>query len=311
MNESVLLQHIYERSTGAGGAVVIPPGDDMGAVSVGGGVVLITVDQVVEGVHFAVGTPLGRVGRKAITRNISDVAAMAAKPTAAVAAALLPRSLPDAEASALFDAMRDVATSLSCPLVGGDISAHGGPLVLSVTVLAEPAGIAPVRRSTARVGDAVWVTGELGGSLLEDDGGYVHHLDFTPRVDAARALAGDAATRPTAMIDLSDGIGIDLARVCDASGVSAEVEVERLPVRGVARAAAERRGVEPWRPAVGDGEDYELLLTLPAGVEPAVSGLKLTRVGRVVERGDAAVRWLADGHAVEIDAADAGWEHRG
>ena len=309
MRESVLLEHVRRAGVGSGDTVAIPPGDDAGGVWIGDRLVLVTVDQLVEAVHFHAGTPLERVARKAVTRNLSDAAAMGARPCGAVAAALLPRSMSDDEARRLFDAMRGVAEGFACPLIGGDIAAHDGPMVLSVTVFAEPAGVEPVLRSTARVGDAVCVTGELGGSLLEDETGYVHHLDFTPRLDAARALCEDAATRPRAMIDLSDGLGADLPRICRASNVSAEIDLERLPVRGVAAADARVRGVEPWRAAVGDGEDYELLLCMaPDRVPAEAAGVAVTRIGTIVERAERAVRWRLGGAAQDLGEAS-GWEH--
>ena len=314
MRENALLQHIYAAGVaGPAGSVAIPPGDDMGGLAFGDRLVLITVDQLVEHVHFLPHprTPLERIARKAVNRNLSDVAAMAARPRGAVVAALLHRATPDDEANALFDAMRAVAESFDCPLVGGDIAGHDGPMTLTVTVLAEPAGVEPVLRSTARVGDAVCVTGELGGSLLEDDHGCVHHLDFTPRLDAARTLADQPGIRPTAMIDLSDGLAADLPRVCDASHVSAEIDLAALPVRRVAVDHARHHGRPAWRAAVGDGEDYELLFTAdPARVPTEAAGVSVTRIGTITPRGYAAVRWLDRGEPVTLDDA-AGWEHRG
>ncbi|MFW5681398.1 MAG: thiamine-phosphate kinase [Phycisphaeraceae bacterium] len=310
MHEAVLLEHIYRTAGELPEAVAIPPGDDMGGIRIGKQLVLVTVDPLVEKVHFHTGTPLENIARKAMTRNLSDVAAMAAKPCGAVVAALLPRAMPDAEASRLFDEMRSVAASFGCPLVGGDISAHDGPMVLTVTVFAKPAGVEPVLRSTARVGDAICVTGELGGSLLENDRGSAHHLDFTPRLAAARRLCENPATRPHAMIDLSDGLGADLPRICKASNVSAEVELDALPVRAVAQTHAAQRGVEPWRSALGDGEDYELLFTLDADHVPAdLDGLPVTRIGTVVKPGPTPVSWRLHGKPVELPDP-LGWEHR-
>lgn len=310
MHEAALLEHIYRLAGELPEAVAIPPGDDMGGIRIGDHLVLVTVDPLVEAVHFHPGTPLERIARKAITRNLSDVAAMAAKPCGAVASALLQRSMPDAEASRLFDEMQMVAASFDCPLVGGDISAHDGPLVLTVTVFAEPAGVEPVRRSTARVGDAICVTGELGGSLLEDDHDAAHHLAFTPRLAAARRLSENPATRPHAMMDLSDGLGADLPRLCEASNVTAEIELDMLPVRPTARKQAERSGVEPWHAALDDGEDYELLFTLDAAHVPdEIDGLLVARIGTVLERGPAPVRWRIGGKGVELPET-LGWEHR-
>lgn len=310
MHEAALLEHIYRAAGELPEAVAIPPGDDMGGIRIGDQLVLVTVDPLVENVHFHTGTALERIARKAMTRNLSDVAAMAAKPCGAVAAALLPRAMPDAEATRLFDEMRSVAASFGCPLVGGDISAHDGPMVLTVTVFAEPAGVEPVRRSTARVGDAICVTGELGGSLLEDDAGSAHHLDFTPRLAAARRLCENSAMRPHAMMDLSDGLGTDLPRICKASNVSAEVKLDTLPIRAVAKRHAEERGFEPWRSALNDGEDYELLFTLDADHVPdEIDGLPVTRIGTVVEPGSTPVCWRLHDQPVELPDT-LGWEHR-
>src|SRR5690606_30452530 len=122
-----------------------------------------------------------KVARKAITRNLSDVAAMAARPSGAVVAASLPRDFGEARANELFDHMRKTAEAFGCPLFGGDLAMWDHPLLLSVTVLAEPAETAPVLRSGAKVGDIIYVTGQLGGSL-QNVAGRCHHLDFEPRL---------------------------------------------------------------------------------------------------------------------------------
>ena len=137
MRERDLLKHIYAANAGLPADVGIPPGDDMGAVSVGGQQVLVTVDQVADGVHVDLAnTPIEKTGRKAITRSLSDVAAMAAVPVGAVAAASLKRDFGEPRAEALFDAMRQTAQSYQCPLIGGDISVWDGPTILTVTVFA-------------------------------------------------------------------------------------------------------------------------------------------------------------------------------
>ncbi len=275
--------------------VSIPPGDDMGAVRIGDQVVLVTVDQVVDGVHVDLQRDaLAKVGRKCITRNLSDVAAMAAKPVGAVAAACLPRDFGEADATALFDALRATAEQYACPLIGGDISMWDGKLIVTVTIFAEPAGIEPVRRGTARPGDGLYVTGQLGHSFASG-----HHLSFEPRVALARLLAGDPQTRPTAMIDLSDGLAQDLPRLTG----HALIEAALLPIR-------ERTPEPRWRHAIGDGEDYELLFALPPGSEAhlprEIDGVPITRIGRVA--GDGGVRLtLPDGETPELSGL--GWEH--
>lgn len=315
MRELELLAHIYKANPALPGAVSIPPGDDMGAVVVGGVTLLVTVDQVADGVHFELGnTPLEKIGRKAITRNLSDVAAMAAKPVGAVAAACLPKGFPEADARTLFDAMRSTAEAFKCPLIGGDISAWDQRLVLTVTVFAEPDGIDPVTRNTAKVGDAVYVTGALGGSLIEIDRppGYVHHLDFTPRIALARKLAIDKTTRPHAMIDLSDGLAQDLTRICERSGVRAQIECEKLPISPAARLAAQRSRQPSWRHALGDGEDYELCFTAPDRALPdEIDGVPITRVGHILSSGPGPVVGLLQSDGTATDVAGLGWEHTG
>lgn len=315
MRELELLSHIYRSNTALPAGVAIPPGDDMGAVTIGDTTVLVTVDQVADRVHVDLTTtPIEKVGRKAITRNLSDVAAMAAKPVGAVAAACLPVGFGEDRAKALFDAMRTTAEDLNCPLIGGDISTWDQRLILTVTVFAEPDGIEPVLRRGAQIGDTVYVTGSLGGSLIMVDSpaGYVHHLDFTPRIELARLLAGDPATRPHCMIDLSDGLASDLTRLCELSEVHAEIDTDRLPISDAARLAAQRSGRPGWRHALVDGEDYELCFTAPPNRIPAsVGGVPVTPVGRIIATGTGArvTARLPEGKIV--DMAGLGWEHTG
>lgn len=315
MRELDLLSHIYGANPALPPGVTIPPGDDMGAVTIGGVCVLVTVDQLADGVHFDLATnPIRKIGRKAITRNLSDVAAMAVKPVAAVAAACLPTGFGEDRAKNLFDAMRETAEQFDCPLIGGDISIWDQKLIITVTVFAQACGTDPVRRSGAKVGDAVYVTGALGGSLiaLDDPPGYTHHLDFTPRIDLAKKLAADPATRPHCMIDLSDGLGLDLTRLCEQSGVGARIDVEHLPVSTAARIAAKQSGRPDWRHALGDGEDYELCFTAPPGAMPdKVDGVPITPIGKIIDAKNAArvSVFLPDGTIA--DTAGLGWEHTG
>jgi len=315
MRELELLSHIYRSNPALPVGVSIPPGDDMGAVILDGATVLVTVDQLADGVHVDLtNTPAEKVGRKAITRNLSDVAAMAAKPIGAVAAACLPEAFGDDKAKALFDAMRATAKSFNCPLIGGDISMWDQRLILTVTVFDRPDGIDPVLRSGAQVGDAVYVTGKLGGSLIttDDPPGYIHHLDFTPRIDLARELAAEPTTRPHAMIDLSDGLALDLPRLCEQSCVCAEMDTDKLPLSAASRVAAKRSGRPAWQHALGDGEDYELCFTAPPGAIPnQVAAVPITPIGRVIKTkpGPRVSVRLPDGTLA--DTSGLGWEHVG
>lgn len=322
MREEDLLHHICARTREAGPGVLIPPGDDMAMVVVDEGRVLVGVDQVVDGIHVDLASvPLSLVGRKAVSRSLSDVAAMAGRPRSALAAACLPREMGRERAQDLFDAMRQTAESYGCPLVGGDITIWDRPLVLSVTTLADPAGVEPVRRDGARPGDVICVTGNLGGAYFEESGGEPgrgpHHLHFEPRIDLARRLATTDGIELHAMIDLSDGLATDLRRLCAASGVPAEIHEAELPLRPAAVAAAERDGRDAIDHALTDGEDYELCFTLEAGAAEAslpneIDGVAITRIGLILEAEEAAADsliWLVSKSGGRRALTAAGWEH--
>jgi thiamine-monophosphate kinase len=314
VRENALLQHVYAANADLPPFVTIPPGDDMAALRLDDPTLLIAVDQVADGVHFELAnTPLELVGRKALTRNLSDIAAMAAQPVAAVVAVCLPRDFGQDRATALFDALRQTAAAFDCPLVGGDISVWDGKLLLSVTVLARPwPDTEPVTRTGAQVGDAIYVTGTLGHSFPTG-----HHLRFEPRLELARHLVTTSGSTsggaPTAMIDLSDGIAQDLPRLVE----HAEVHARILPVRHGETAP----GRAPWQHALGDGEDYELLFTAPPEAEiPHAFGdeedgdepVLITRIGTVTNS-DGIVVVTPDGERLSMaecfPTSGGGWEH--
>lgn len=299
MRESRLLDHIYRRSADLVSSfpgVVLGPGDDC-AVVADGPRTLLTVDQLIEGRHYLPGTAVDLVARKAVARSVSDIAAMAGTPRWALATAAIPASWSQAESDDLFDRMAAWARHWGCPLVGGDIASlpDGAPMVLTVTVGGEPHGTrGPVTRSEAKPGDAVWLTGRVGGSLPSG-----RHLTFEPRIAEAQWLAETLASRLHAMIDLSDGLGRDAARVAAASGVRIEIAATLVPVCAPRSASA-----------ASDGEDYELLfitdgdITLPAACPR--TGTPVARIGHVMA-GQGCVIIDADGRA--WDTTELGWDH--
>lgn len=320
MREFDLLRHVFAANAQLPPRVTLPPGDDMGALRFDGRDVLVTVDQLADGVHVDLrSTSLSRVGRKAVTRNLSDIAAMAAQPRGGVVSVCLPRAMTQEQASELLDAARKTAAEHDCPIFGGDVSVWDHPLLMSVTLLAEPAGIEPVKRSGARVGDFLCVTGQLGGSLLEiarDSQPYTHHLDFTPRLSLARQLASHAATRPSSMIDISDGLARDVRHLCEMSGVSTEIWAGQLPISPAAMLASTRSSMPAWWHALCDGEDYELLLTVTPSqrekMPEAIEGVPITVVGVMTAAADpkhpTVLLRLPDGSAQPV--GDWGWEHQ-
>ncbi len=206
-NELALIEEI-RRSARSHAALPIGIGDDAALVKVGNSAeLLITIDTLMEGVHFNhdVATPQ-QIGRKSLAVNMSDIAAMAGQPIAAVVGLSLPASRGLTFASDLMRGLGTLADEAGIALAGGDTNVWQGPTVISVTLLGQVRGAGPVRRSGAQSGDWLMVTGALGGSLRG------RHLSFQPRVAEAGELHHRAALH--AMIDLSDGLATDLRHPC-------------------------------------------------------------------------------------------------
>jgi thiamine-monophosphate kinase len=238
----------------AGGAVVLPAGDDLAILQLDAAdLLLVGVDQVMDGVHFDLARHDVRdVGAKVVNRNLSDCAAMACVPVAMVVALALPRSMPIEQVQTLYEGMQDAGDRFGCAIVGGDTGSWDGRLVASVSILGRSGGVRPVRRSGALPGQWVHVSGPLGGSILG------RHLRIEPRIALARSLA--SARRAKAMIDLSDGLSRDAAHVAAESGVGIVLESARVPIHDDARALAQQSGRDPLEHALHDGEDHELLI---------------------------------------------------
>lgn len=299
--ESALLRHIYERSSSIGeamgGALALGPGDDCAAVVVGGRTMLLTVDQLVEGRHFAPETPLDLVARKCVARSVSDIAAMGGTPFAALGTGALRDSF-DRE-NELFNEMHGWANRFGCPLIGGDIARVDGPTVLTCAVLGFAHAVrGPVARSGAKPGDGVYVIGTVGGSFASG-----RHLTFRPQVEEGRWLCDALGPALHAMLDVSDGVGRDAGRIAEASNVRIEIEAARLPMHADAT---------DWRAAASEGEDYVLLFTsdAPAPDRCPTTGEPATRIGRVVAHDGSGSRCVIVAPSGErVDAADLGWDH--
>jgi thiamine-monophosphate kinase len=267
--------------TPAAGRVLLGPGDDTAVLRWPGGPdCLVTTDMLLEGSCFRLaqthpGEPgagtARQVGRKAMAVNLSDIAAMAGVPLAAVASVGLPRRGGRALAEELYLGLREMADAFDTTIVGGDTNSWDGPLVINVTLLGESTPRGAVQRKGARPGDWLMVTGPLGGSLLGK------HLDFTPRIREALAL--HAAVWLHAMIDISDGLAADVAHLCTESGCGAVLRADTIPVADAARAFQDGR--TPLEHALADGEDFELVFAVsPTDAQallhtPPIPGLTL------------------------------------
>lgn len=230
---------------------VAGPGHDCAHLPWEGERLVVTTDVLIDRVHFDLRTHDPRaVAGKALRVNLSDLAAANAEPVGFEVGVVLPRDATPDQVRLLAQGFAADAGRFSCPCLGGDTNWADAPLVLAVTAFGRPGPGGLVDRSGARPGDILSVTGPLGGSRSG------RHLTFTPRLLEAHALGRHGV--PTAMMDLSDGLSVDLPRLLRASGVGAVVEAERVPIH---TDVGEGEAAERLAHALDDGEDFELLLT--------------------------------------------------
>jgi thiamine-monophosphate kinase len=279
-------------------------GDDAAILAATGGDLAAATDLITDGVDFVLGQcDPRRVGRKALAVNLSDLAAMAARPIAALVSLALPRAGADLLARELYEGLLPLAEKYDVAVAGGDTNTWDGPLVVSVTVLGELAGHDAWRRGGGRPGDRLLVTGQFGGSILG------RHFDFEPRVEEALLLAGRYHVR--AAIDVSDGLSLDLSRLAAESGCGAEVRLASIPVSAAARELAARADKTALQHALSDGEDFELILAVePREAERLLAdqplGVRITEIGELIET---AGLWSSDETGARHPLAAHGYEH--
>jgi len=318
LGERALVQRITARLARPAW-LVVGPGDDAAVVEPERGALdVFTTDVQVEGVHFdrRFVAP-DAIGHRALAVNLSDLAAMGARPRAALLSLVLPDALDVATIDGLLDGLLALADAHRVAVVGGNVSRSPGPLVVDVTAIGAVRRRRILTRSGARPGDAVYVTGTIGDALvgLESlrDGGAQdvqtqeqRYLRPEARVRAGVALAGHRAA--SACMDLSDGIADAVRQVAAASGVGIELDAALLPIADAVRRWHEARGRDAVAASVHGGDDYELLFTSrPAhrgrlrGAERALGGVPVTRIGvvtrerRLVLRTPAGARELPEG----------------
>jgi thiamine-monophosphate kinase len=304
--ESALIAWLRER---------IPPhpllklgiGDDAAVLNMAGvEQCAITVDALTDHVDFELSRDdLRRVGRKALAVNLSDLAAMAAQPLAGVIALVLPRQNGMQLAQALFEGMLPLAEKYNLAIAGGDTNSWDGPLVISITLLGKVTERGPLRRGGAKPGDRILATGSFGGSILG------RHFDFQPRVEEALLL--NERYQLHAGIDVSDGLSIDLSRLAQESGCGAVLQIDAVPISDDARQLARQRadGLSPLDHALGDGEDFELLLSVPPEeaqkiLADQLLAVPITDVGEfIAEKG----LWQRECQSPKKTLVPRGWEH--
>ncbi len=311
------VQQILQLPAHSSSQVVKSIGDDCAVVQPSPETeIIVTTDTQEEDVHYRLdwSTPAD-IGWRCMAVNVSDIAAMAGRPLGAVVALSLPPSLDVAFVDGLYTGMQALASDMVCPIIGGNMTKASGRVSVTITILGEvPKGRA-IYRSGARPGDEIWVTGTLGGAkaglevLLKPEAVSGAPTEYAlrryrrprPRLQEALFLRQHASLN--SLLDISDGLSGDLHHVCEASGVSAQIEAEAVPIHDDTRQIAHALKVDPLAYALNGGEDFELCLTAAPGQIDRVRAdfeqqfpCGLTRVGRI-----------SAGIAVTLIAAD-GWE---
>lgn len=299
-------------------SVIIGLGDDAACWRARAGLELATTDTLVEGVHFSLGTATWReLGWKALAVNLSDIAAMGGVPRYALVALGLPEDTDVANVSKLYKGMAELAKTFDVEIVGGDVVA-APQVVISLTVVGETIkNRKALTRSAATPGDEIMVTGYLGASaaglaMLNRELEFNYHIAKTlrdahlkpmPRVIEGQMLARHGVE---AAMDLSDGLVGDLEKLCQASGVGANIYIERVPVHEI---VLQSFGIDGISLALNGGEDYELLFTAPGDISGKVQKdlpCPVAVIGDIVP--GAGVKVLDEG-GIEIHMENAGWDH--
>jgi len=302
-------------------------GDDCAVLRPSAGMdLLLTTDTQEEGVHFRRdwATPQD-IGWRCLAVNVSDIAAMGGSPLGAVIALSVPATLAVGFVERLYDGLQELATAYDCPIIGGNVSRASEHMAVTITVLGEVPCDRGVYRSGARVGDEIWVTGDLGGATAGLQ--VLSHPEAVANLATAEVLQRYRRPCPRlreaqylrqhgvlhSLIDISDGLSSDLAHICAESGVGAQLEATCIPVSDKVCQIARALRVDPLTLALHGGEDFELCLTAPAGRLAALQHLfaaefqcPLIRVGTVKLEQGVTLR-LSDGTEQPLQAR--GYDH--
>lgn len=259
----------------SGSGVVQGIGDDAAVIHPSKNLELVTTDSIVEGIDFlAKKTSPEKIGRKLLAINLSDIAAMAGNPRYALLSLGVYPNLPLSWVNRFLNGLLKLARPFKVDLIGGDVS-RSSQFWASLTLLGEATESGYVSRSGAKPGDSIYVTGDLGGSILGK------HLNFMPRVREAQEIL--KKFHPTSMIDISDGFFQDLSHILEESKVGANVYASQIPISSAARTLSGKDKHSPLEHAFHDGEDFELLFTSKIKIPTAVLGTKITWVGEIVQ----------------------------
>ncbi|MCA9135616.1 MAG: thiamine-phosphate kinase, partial [Planctomycetales bacterium] len=261
--------------------VAVGIGDDAAVISCPRGEMIACADQIIDGVDFSFGEhDLSDIGYKAMAVNLSDIAAMGAIPDSALVTLSLPKQNATQIAGSVYEGIIEAAKQFGVAIAGGDLSTYDGPLAISITLIGHVPDGSAWLRSGAQEGDTVLASGSFGGSIRG------RHLRPTPRIELALAIRAMATVN--AAIDVSDGLSLDLDRMCASSGYGVELDVDAIPIHPDAIGLSAKTGRPAFQHAWSDGEDFELLLSVPpsdvAKLLSAELPAPLTAIGTIVGR---------------------------
>ena len=299
-------------------------GDDAAVIGNKEKLTLVSTDLLVEGIHFDMSyTPLKHLGYKAAVVNFSDIYAMNGTPEQITVSLAISNRFSLEAIEEIYEGIYLACEAYQVDLVGGDTTSSLSGLFISITVIGSAVEDEIIYRNTAKENDLICVSGDLGAAymglmVLEREKqvfkvnpdmqpdlegmDYILERQLKPeaRQDIGKMLKG-IGVKPTAMIDISDGLAADLHHICSASGMGAEIRADDLPIHPDATLAA----------ALGDGEDYELLFTLPAGqtrkmIDDPLTDVKITRIGTITTAKDVTI--VVDGNRQKLEPS--GWQHK-
>lgn len=328
IGEFGLIDRIARSLPPPGEGVVVSIGDDVAVLQSSERHILATCDIQVEGIHFLKDkiTPY-QLGRKVVAINVSDIAAMGGLPRYLLISLVLPKETEVAWVDGLYEGMREECARWGAEIVGGNMAHSPNGIIVDLFLLGEVEPDRLLRRSGARIGDRVLVTGTLGDSaaglalVLRPGGEWpAEHRDFalsrhltpTPRLMEGRAIARSGLA--TAAIDVSDGLSSDIGHICEMSQLGVRLWADMIPISEATQAIAQATGTDPLQWALFGGEDYELLFTAPADQAAELArrvqegtGTPVSIIGEIVPAGEGATLVRADGTVLPL--VKGGWDH--
>ncbi len=308
-------------------------GDDAAAIKLKKGLMLVSSDMLMEGIHFDLTyTPLKHLGYKAVAVNISDIAAMNGICSQITVNIGLSNRFSLEAVEELYEGIHLACAHYGCDLVGGDTTSSRAGLVISITAIGAVAPDKLVSRSEAKIHDLICVSGDLGGAyvglqiLEREKKVFLSDSVMKPQLEAYEYIVGrqlkaeartdvvqwfrDSGIVPTAMIDLSDGLASDLLHICKQSGVGARIYEDKLPIDATTRDVALEFKLNPTTVALHGGEDYELLFTVSQDLHGKVEDQQgISIIGHITDASQGAELASVPGDMVVLEAQ--GWRHFG